>query len=85
MEGSYFPFPADAAARKQSGDPRKSIAERYSSREAYLAQFAHATDDLIQQRWILPEDRETLLQRGGEEWDLLVLRRASLDAGFLLP
>lgn len=85
MEGSYFPFPIDAAARKQLGDPRKSIAERYSSREAYLAQFAHATDDLIQQRWILPEDRETLLQRGGEEWDSLVLRRVAFDAGFLLP
>jgi Alpha/beta hydrolase domain len=85
MEGAYFPFPIDAAARKQSGDPRKSIAERYASREAYLAQFAHATDDLIQQRWILPEDRTALLQRGGEEWDVLMLRRVALDARFLLP
>lgn len=71
MTGSYLVFPKDAADRKQSGDPRKSIAERYASREAYLTQFAHATDDLIQQRWILPEDRAALLQRGADEWDSL--------------
>lgn len=69
FEGSYFRFPNNAAERKQSGDPRKSIAERYPDREAYLGQFARATDELIQQRWILPEDRASLLQRGGEEWD----------------
>ena len=69
FEGSYLPFPRNAVERKQSGDPRKSIAERYPDREAYLAQFARATDELIRQRWILPEDRAPLLQRGGEEWD----------------
>jgi hypothetical protein len=71
FEGSYLPLPKNADSRKQSGDPRKSIAERYASREAYLGQFAHAADDLIQQRWILLEDRAALLQRGAEEWDLL--------------
>jgi hypothetical protein len=71
MEGAYFPFPRNAAERKQLGDPRKSIAERYADREAYLRQFARATDELIRQRWILAEDRPALLQRGGEEWDLL--------------
>ncbi len=85
MEGAYFPFPSDAAARKQSGDPRKSIAERYPSRDAYLGQFARATDELVRQRWILPEDRAALLERGEQEWDALGLRRASLDAGFLFP
>ncbi len=72
MEGSYLPFAKNAAERKQSGDPRKSIGERYPDRAAYLGQFARATDELIQQRWILLEDRAALLQRGGEEWDLLV-------------
>jgi hypothetical protein len=71
FEGSYLPFAKDAAARRQSGDPRNSIAERYRDRAAYLGQFARATDELIQQRWILPEDREPLLRRGGEEWDWL--------------
>ena len=55
--------PRNAVERKQAGDPRKSIAERYPDREAYLTQFARATDELIRQRWILPEDRAPLLQR----------------------
>ncbi|GAC1674297.1 MAG: alpha/beta hydrolase domain-containing protein [Candidatus Acidiferrum sp.] len=71
LEGSYFPFPKNAVERQQSGDPRKSIAERYPDRGAYLTQFARATDALIRQRWILPEDRQLLLRRGGEEWDAL--------------
>jgi len=54
-----------------AGDPRKSIAECYPDREAYLGQFARAADELIRQRWILPEDRAPLLQRGGEEWGSL--------------
>jgi hypothetical protein len=71
FEGSFFPFPKDAAAREKSHDPRKSIAERYASREAYLSQFTQATDALIQQRWILTEDRAALIQRGAQEWDYL--------------
>jgi hypothetical protein len=71
FEGSFLPFPKNEEERKKSGDPRKSIAERYADRATYLEKFTHATDKLIQQRWILPEDRELLLKRGGEEWDLL--------------
>ena len=70
FEVSYLPFPKTPADREKSGDPRKSIAERYSSREDYLARFTRALDELVQQRWIVPEDRAALLQRAGQEWDL---------------
>ncbi len=69
FEGSFFPFPKTIEERKKSGDPRKSIAERYSGREDYLNKFADATDALINERWILAEDRASLLQRGAQEWD----------------
>ena len=68
FEASYIPFPKTAADRQKSGDPRKSIAERYSSRDAYLLQFIKATDELVKQRWILPQDRDALLRRGEVEW-----------------
>ncbi len=71
FEGSFFAFPKDAVAREQSGDSRRSIAERYASREIYLEKFTKATDALVQQRWILPEDRTALLQRAANEWDFL--------------
>jgi hypothetical protein len=69
FEASYLPFPKTAADRERLRDPRKSIAERYSSREGYLQRYARALDELVKQRWILPEDRQQLLQRGMQEWE----------------
>jgi hypothetical protein len=69
FEASYLPFPKTAADREKIGDPRKSVAERYASRDAYLAQFTMALDDLVKQHWILPEDRAAVLHRGEQEWD----------------
>src|SRR5262249_54683492 len=69
FEGSYLPFAKTAADRQKTGDPRKSIAERYSGREDYMARFANALDDLVKQGWILQEDRAALLHRGEQEWD----------------
>jgi Alpha/beta hydrolase domain len=68
FEASYLPFPRMVADRQKTGDPRKSIAERYAGREDYLARYKAAVDDLVQQRWILPEDRAALLHRGEQEW-----------------
>jgi hypothetical protein len=68
FEASYIPFPRTAAERQKTGDPRKSIAERYASREDYLDRYKKAADGLVQQRWILPEDRAALLRRGELEW-----------------
>jgi hypothetical protein len=68
FEGSYFPFPKTAAERQKTGDPRKSIAERYSGKEEYLRRYTKAIDDLVKQRWILQEDRDALMATGEEEW-----------------
>jgi len=69
FEASYISFPRTAAEREKNGDPRKSIAERYSSRDDYTSRFTSALDDLVKQRWILPEDRASVLERGEKEWD----------------
>ncbi|HEY6925812.1 MAG TPA: alpha/beta hydrolase domain-containing protein [Steroidobacteraceae bacterium] len=69
FEASYIPFARTKAERREAGDPRKSIEERYGSREDYLDRFSHALEDLIAQRWILPEDRAALMQRGRQEWE----------------
>jgi len=68
FEASYLPFPRTVTDRQRTGDPRKSIAERYTGREDYLARYKVAVDALVQQRWILPEDRAALLHRGEQEW-----------------
>jgi len=68
FEASYLPFPRTAAERQKTGDPRKSVAERYSNREDYVTRYTRALDDLVKQRRILPEDREAVLSRGEKEW-----------------
>ena len=68
FEASYLPFPTTAAEREKTGDPRQAIAERYASRDDYLTRYKHAVDDLVKQRWLLPEDREALVNRGEQEW-----------------
>jgi hypothetical protein len=68
FEGSYIPFAKTAEDRKRSGDPRESIAERYPSREDYLARYQAAVDVLVSERWLLSEDRDAILDRGKLEW-----------------
>lgn len=68
FETSYIPFPKTAADRQDTGDPRKSIAELYPDREAYMTKYKVAVDELVKQRWILPEDRDTFLQHADQEW-----------------
>lgn len=69
FEASYILFSRTKAEREQTGDPRKSIAERYSGRDDYMARYTQAVDELVKQRWILPEDRDAAVRRGGQEWD----------------
>ncbi|HXJ90967.1 MAG TPA: alpha/beta hydrolase domain-containing protein [Candidatus Binatia bacterium] len=68
FEASYIPFPKTVADREKAGDPRRSIVERYSGHDDYMGRYTKATDDLVKQRWILPEDRDAVIQRGEEEW-----------------
>ena len=68
FEASYLPFPRTAIERQKAGDPRKSIAERYSDRNDYIRKYTSAVDELIKERWILQEDRSAFVQRAEQEW-----------------
>ncbi|HET7890543.1 MAG TPA: alpha/beta hydrolase domain-containing protein [Candidatus Sulfotelmatobacter sp.] len=68
FEASYIPFPKTAVEREKTGDPRKSIAERYADRDDYMRRYKNAVDGLVKQRWILEEDRDAVIQRGEQEW-----------------
>lgn len=51
--GGYVPFAADAS---RGGDPRVSLAERYA-RTSRAEQAQAAADTLVQQRFLLDQDR----------------------------
>ncbi len=47
MQGSFIPLPRSKADRDASGDPRRSIEERYRGRDQYLAEITKAANDLV--------------------------------------
>jgi hypothetical protein len=67
LQGSFIPFAATRAERIATGDPRLSLEERYPTKEAYLAAFKRAADDLVAKRFLLPDDAALLVRRAESE------------------
>jgi hypothetical protein len=76
LQGSFAPFPLDAAARERSGDPRRAILERYETRERFLALVEEAANPLIASGYLRAEDRAPIVAQSAERWRLLVEERA---------
>jgi len=70
--GSSIPFAATRAAREAAQDPRRSIEERYRSKDDYLAQVEQAADALVKDRLLIIDDVPRILQRAGDTWDSVV-------------
>jgi alpha/beta hydrolase family protein len=71
MLGSTFPFARTAAERAATGDPRPSIADRYSGREAYVRRVRETAERMVAARQLLAEDLDAIATRAGELWDLI--------------
>jgi hypothetical protein len=69
MMGSTLPFPRTRAERLATGDPRRSIQERYPSRAAYLEKVRAAALALVAARHVLAEDLDAIVERAGRVWD----------------
>jgi hypothetical protein len=74
LVGSFVPFAPTREARMASGDPRPALAERYASRQAYLAQAERAARTLVQQRLMLDGDVALVRERASAAWDAIVER-----------
>jgi len=70
--GSSIPFAPTRAARDAAHDPRRSIAERYPSRDEYLKQVEQAADRLVKEGYLLVDDEPRILQRASDNWDEIV-------------
>src|SRR6185503_11879462 len=66
--GATLPFAKTRAERERTGDPRPSIAERYPSREDYLARVREAANRLVRDGYLLEEDIETSLTFAARYW-----------------
>ncbi|MGE3577108.1 MAG: alpha/beta hydrolase domain-containing protein [Vicinamibacterales bacterium] len=66
LAGSYFPFAATKQERLASGDPRRSLEERYGDRNGFVAAVTRATRDLVRERFLLPGDADRYIKAAGE-------------------
>ena len=70
IQGSMIPFAATEDERQRVGDTRQSVEARYASRDVWAARLAAATDRLVADRLLLPEDGDRLLAAARESWDV---------------
>jgi hypothetical protein len=59
--GSFIPFPKTKSERKQSGDPRLSLQERYENKDDYVRRIARAARILVDRRYLLPKDAQRII------------------------
>ena len=68
--GSTIPFPSTEAERRDRGDPRRSIEERYGSRAGYLDRVRRAAEELAAEGFLLEEDVDEVVRQAGDRYDL---------------
>jgi hypothetical protein len=80
LQGATIPFPATREERAASGDPRRSIAERYPDKAAYLEQVRREAQNLVDVGYLLAEDLEPIVGQASRRFDLLAAARATAAA-----
>jgi hypothetical protein len=63
LAGSFIPFAPTKQERVATGDPRRSIEERYATKEEYVTAFRRAAQTLVEQRFLLADDAEKLVRQ----------------------
>ena len=61
LSGSFIPFATTRAERLASGDPRKSLEERYIDHQGYVNAVKRAANKLVEQRFLLAEDAKRFI------------------------
>jgi len=78
--GSYIPFPATREQRERVRDPRASIAERYTDRDAYLARIKESAAGLVRGGYLLAEDVPAIEAHALDHWRLATAAATSTAA-----
>ena len=61
LTGSFVPFARTVAERQASGDPRRSLQERYVNREGFVRAVEQAAKALVESRFLLQEDADRFI------------------------
>jgi hypothetical protein len=61
LTGQFIPFATTKAERKSSGDPRKSLEERYNNHAQYVKKISRAVEKAVEKGYLLAEDGEAII------------------------
>ena len=62
FSGSTIEFPETKEIAESTGDPRKSVLDRYGDEFGYLKAIESAAKQLVREKWILEEDLPRVMQ-----------------------
>jgi hypothetical protein len=66
LTGTYIPFANTKDERKQTGDPRPSLEERYHDHQGFVAAVRKAAAELVLERFLLPSDAQEFVRAAQE-------------------
>src|SRR6185503_15041927 len=70
-QGSFHPLACTKDARTASGDSRRSLGERYASRDDYRARLSAAAERLVADRFLLAQDVSAVIDQSLQIYDLV--------------
>jgi len=86
FDGSFVPFARTEAERRAAGDPRPSLAQRYSSRESFVAKVREASNSQVGSGFLLQEDVERAVAENLGLYDrILAHDPTDRSCGYLFP
>jgi hypothetical protein len=80
FSGGYVPFAVTRAEREKSGDPRRSIEERYGTQEGYVCTVRRAAEALVRDRFLLREDADRQIAAAAKSGILPASAESSAEA-----
>jgi Alpha/beta hydrolase domain len=66
LQGSFIPFAPTRTERLAMDDSRPSLEERYPTKDAYVTAIKTTAESLVMQRFLLPEDAQTLTDQAAQ-------------------
>ncbi len=71
FQGTFIPFPLTEEEKLKNKDPRPAIFTLYPSKADYMNKVKIETNILIEQGFVLPQDKAYLEENASSLWDLL--------------
>ena len=71
LTGGYIPFARTPDEAQINNDPRPALDKRYANSQQYLLEYERATDDLINQGYLLPEFKTRFMELAEQNQEVL--------------